>query len=116
MESKKIIALFDVDQTLTPARQTIQQPMVDTLIKLQEKGIAVGIVSGSDLAKVTEQVGKDIVQRADFTFSENGLFALKKGEKFAHKSIKDELGEDKLKRFINFCLKYIADLDIPIKR
>lgn len=28
----------------------------------------------------------------------------------------DFLGEDKLKKFINFVLHYIADLDIPIKR
>lgn len=26
------------------------------------------------------------------------------------------LGESKLKAFVNFCLHYIADLDIPIKR
>ncbi len=31
-------------------------------------------------------------------------------------SIKDFLGEDRLKAFINFTLKYIADVDIPIKR
>ena len=31
-------------------------------------------------------------------------------------SIKDFLGEEKLKQFINFCLKYLADIDIPIKR
>lgn len=31
-------------------------------------------------------------------------------------AIKDFLGEEKLKNFINFCLHYIADLDIPIKR
>lgn len=32
------------------------------------------------------------------------------------KSIKNFIGEEKLKTFINFCLKYIADLDIPVKR
>ena len=32
------------------------------------------------------------------------------------KAIKDFLGEDKLKMFLNYCLHYIADLDIPIKR
>ena len=32
------------------------------------------------------------------------------------KSIKKFIGEEKLKIFINFCLKYIADLDIPVKR
>ena len=26
------------------------------------------------------------------------------------------MGEEKLKTFINFCLKYIAELDIPVKR
>ena len=57
-----------------------------------------------------------MVKSADYTFSENGLYAMKKGELFATKSIKDELGEDKLKQFINFSLRYIADLDIPIKR
>ena len=31
-------------------------------------------------------------------------------------SIKDQLGEDRLKKLINFSLRYIADLDIPIKR
>jgi len=51
--------------------------MIDTLNKLMNKGIALGIVSGSDLHKVKEQVGQDIVDRADYTFSENGLFALK---------------------------------------
>jgi len=44
-----------------------------------EKGIAVGIVSGSDLHKIKEQVGDDLVARADYTFSENGLYSLKKG-------------------------------------
>lgn len=61
-------------------------------------------------------MGDQVVKNADYTFSENGLYALRKGELFAKRSIKDELGEPKLKRFINFCLKYLADLDIPIKR
>ena len=29
--SKRIIGLFDVDQTLTPARKTIEKAMLDTL-------------------------------------------------------------------------------------
>jgi len=47
------------------------------------KGIQIGIVSGSDLNKITEQVGPELVKNADYTFSENGLYALKKGEFFA---------------------------------
>lgn len=114
--SKRIIALFDVDQTLTPARKTIEKSMIETLDKCIAKGIAIGIVSGSDLNKIKEQVGEELVQKADFTFSENGLYALKKGQFLSQKSIKDYMGEDRLKKLINYCLHYIADLDIPIKR
>jgi phosphomannomutase len=108
--------LFDVDQTLTPARKTIQQSMIDTLDKCIAKGIAVGIVSGSDLHKVKEQVGEALINKSLYTFSENGLYSLKNGAFFSQKSVKDYLGEDRLKKLINFCLHYIADLDIPIKR
>ena len=115
-EKKRVIALFDVDQTLTPARNTIQQDMIDTLAKMRAKGIHFGIVSGSDLNKVTEQLSKEIVEGAEFCFAENGLYAMEKGELIEKQSFKDFLGEDKLKRLVNFCLHYIADLDIPIKR
>lgn len=90
--------------------------MIDTLEQIREKGVAVGIVSGSDLSKIREQVGDEILNRADYTFAENGLLALRKGEKFAQMSIKDALGEEKLQKLINFCLRYIADLEIPKKR
>lgn len=113
--TKDVIVLFDVDGTLTKPRNPIQQDMIDTLKALKQKHY-VGIVGGSDLKKIEEQVGKEIINAMDFTFSENGLYSLKEGKVFAVKSIKDELGEDRLKKFINFCLKYIADLDIPIKR
>ena len=116
MNGKRIIALFDVDQTLTPARQTIQQDMIDTLNAVMEKGVHVGIVSGSDIVKVTEQIGEDMVKRSEYCFGENGLFAMRKGVEFDKQSIKKHYGEDKLKKLINFCLRYIADLDIPIKR
>ena len=59
---KKIIALFDVDQTLSPARKSIQPEMVETLKAIEAKGVAVGIVSGSDLVKITEQLGEEIVK------------------------------------------------------
>lgn len=114
--AKRIIALFDVDQTLTPARLSIQPQMIATLKSVMDKGVAIGIVSGSDLVKVTEQVTQEIVDTVDYTFSENGLYALRKGQFFAKQSIKDAMGEDKLKKFINFTLRYLSDLDIPKKR
>ena len=112
----KTILLFDVDQTMTPARQSIQQDMIDTLNAVHAKGITLGIVSGSDLPKVTEQVGQAVVDQCEYCFSENGLLALRSGKEFARQSFKDHLGEDNLKKLINFSLRYIADLDIPVKR
>ena len=51
-----------------------------------------------------------------YWFSENGLVAFKDGKKFAETRINEKLGEDKLQKFINFCLIYIANLNIPVKR
>ena len=53
-QDKRVIALFDVDATLTPARQLVRQNMLETLTKMQAKGIDFGIVSGRDLVKVKE--------------------------------------------------------------
>lgn len=49
-------------------------------------------------------------------FSENGLMAYKNGELLARQSFKDFMGEENIKKIVNFALRYIADLDIPIKR
>ena len=50
-----ILCLFDVDGTLTPARQTVSKEMLDTLKQLREH-VAVGFVGGSDLNKIREQL------------------------------------------------------------
>lgn len=77
--SRTKLVLFDVDGTLTPARMEATEEMQKFLAKLKEK-VVVGIVGGSDLVKQQEQMGKDIVTKADYSFSENGLVAYKNGE------------------------------------
>lgn len=52
----------------------------------------------------------------DFSFAENGLTAYRLGQKLESESFIRFLGEERYKRLANFILKYIADLDIPIKR
>jgi phosphomannomutase len=53
----------------------------------------------------------------DFVFAENGLRAFKEGSLLAEASLKEFLGEENLKRFINFTLKYLAtEVDCPVKR
>lgn len=115
-QGKRVICLFDMDMTLTPARQVIQQDMVDTLQKVRDKGVHLGVVSGSDLNKVIEQTSMPFINSLEYCFAENGLYTLKKGEFHAKESFKEWIGEEKSKKFINFALHYIADLDIPVKR
>lgn len=111
----KTIALFDVDGTLTVPRQKASQELLDFMQNL--KGyVTVGIVGGSDLVKIEEQLGSNARNEYEYLFSENGLVAHKGGELLATQSLKKFLGEENLKRLINFVLKYVSELDIPVKR
>ncbi|XP_028784279.1 phosphomannomutase [Neltuma alba] len=110
-----LIALFDVDGTLTAPRKVVTPEMSKFMRELR-KVVTVGVVGGSDLVKISEQLGNTVIDDYDFVFSENGLVAHKEGKLIATQSLKSFLGEEKLKEFINFTLHYIADLDIPIKR
>jgi phosphomannomutase len=64
----------------------------------------------------TENTRKTVLELFDYVFSENGLMAWKHGNHFFQESIKNFLGEDRLKKFLNFTLHYLADIDIPVKR
>ena len=113
-DSRKLV-LFDVDGTLTMPRQ---KASLETILFMRElrKKLVVGIVGGSDLVKQKEQMGDNVVHEVDYNFSENGLVAYKNGELIAKQSFANHIGEDNIKRLVNFILHYIADLDIPIKR
>ena len=52
----------------------------------------------------------------DYCFAENGLVAFKGHEELNQHSIKKEIDEKKMQKFINFCISYIADLTLPAKR
>jgi phosphomannomutase len=113
--NKRVIALFDVDGTLTAPRADSTPEVKEFMRQLKTK-IVVGVVGGSDLVKQQEQLGANITTEVDFSFSENGLVAYRDGALIGKKSINQHLGEENVKRFVNFVLRYIADLDIPIKR
>lgn len=80
------------------------------------KVATVGIVSGSDLTKINDQLGCDARKIVDYVFAENGVQGWHLGHPIVSMSLAQELGESNLKKLINFVLHYIADLDIPIKR
>ncbi|KAI9674498.1 MAG: Phosphomannomutase [Caeruleum heppii] len=112
------ICLFDVDGTLTPARQDVSPEMLSLLSRLRHQ-VAIGFVGGSDLAKQQEQLGTPaipVTSLFDFCFSENGLTAYRLGVPLAAHSFIRWLGEDRYKTLVNFVLHYVADLEIPIKR
>lgn len=116
------IVLFDVDGTLTPARREISSEMKQLLVDLRSK-VTIGFVGGSDLNKVfqiiiqqKEQLGEGVIDMFDFCFSENGLTAYKNGEQLASQSFIGWLGQPKYNKMVNFILRYIADLDLPVKR
>lgn len=89
--------------------------MLAFLKELRSK-VIIGMVGGSDLKKQKEQLGDAVLHMFDYTFSENGLVAYKGDHLIAEASITAQLGEERLKALINFVLRYVADLDIPVKR
>ncbi|KAF8661260.1 hypothetical protein AX16_001363 [Volvariella volvacea WC 439] len=114
----KKLVLFDVDGTLTPARQAASPEMIEALNALRKK-LAIGFVGGSDLVKIVEQLevaGTNVIDNFDYVFAENGLTAYKLGKPLPSQSFIRFVGEERYKTLVNFILHYIADLDIPIKR
>lgn len=117
LKREEILILFDVDGTLTPARKTIEPDFEEFLYSKVKPLATIGVVGGSDLAKICEQLnGNRVLKEFDYVFPENGLIHIEKGEEVSRQSIQKHLGEEQLKKVINFCLRYFADLDIPIKR
>jgi phosphomannomutase len=111
------LILFDVDGTLTESRKKVTPEMLQVLDDLYKRDdIDIGIVGGSDLEKQKEQLGDNIFELFDWVFSENGLMAFNRGQLIHQQSIIKEIGDDKLNKFVDFCLRYIADLKIPKKR
>ncbi|KAG0158772.1 hypothetical protein PDIDSM_6291 [Penicillium digitatum] len=115
---KNTVVLFDVDETLTPARRHASPEMLELLSRLRHK-CAIGFVGGSNLVKQQEQLGSstiDVTTMFDFCFSENGLTAFRLGESLASNNFIQWLGEDKYQALVDFVLKFIANTKLPRKR
>lgn len=92
--------------------------MLQLLAALRHK-VAIGFVGGSDLIKQQEQLGAPetpVTSLFDYCFSENGLSAFRMGVPLSSQSFVGWLGEDKYKKLVKFCLRYVADLEIPVMR
>lgn len=114
-ERPDVLVLFDVDGTLTPARLTISPEMKQTLEALRKK-VVIGFVGGSDLSKQVEQLGATVLDDFDYCFSENGLTAYKLGKELASQSFIGWIGDEKYNKLVKFILRYLSDIDIPVRR
>ncbi|OAA43230.1 phosphomannomutase [Metarhizium rileyi] len=117
---KDTICLFDVDGTLSPARLDATPEILAALAALRQK-CAIGFVGGSDIDKQQEQLGRPagnvrVTTLFDFCFAENGLTAFKLGQALPSNSFIRWIGEEKYKQLVNFILRYLSDLDVPVKR
>ena len=113
MDNKEII-LFDVDGTLTDPREKVKEDMLKILFELRKK-VSIGIVGGSDLNKIKEQLGDDVFQNFDYVFAENGLNAFKNGEQIGKQNMREFIGQNNYNELVSFCLKYIGKLKLPCK-
>lgn len=117
LKKDEILLLFDVDGTLTPARCVIESQFEKFLYTVIKPKATIGVVGGSDESKIIEQLnGKKCLTEFEYVFPENGLVQIEKGIETGKQSIQKHLGEEVLTKFINFVLRYIADVKIPVKR
>lgn len=113
---EEILLLFDVDNTLTVPRGVIDKDFESFLYSLKPLA-TLGIVSGANIEKLYEQLnGEKILHEFDYVFPENGIVHIENGAEVQKSSFSEKLGEETLTKFINFVLRYIADLEIPFKR
>ncbi|XP_067875557.1 phosphomannomutase 1-like isoform X3 [Heterodontus francisci] len=111
------LCLFDVDGTLTQARQKIA-PELDEFFQRLRKKVKIGVVGGSDYIKIAEQLGEgeEVIQKFDYVFAENGTVQYRDGKFITKEAIQNYLGEELLQELINFCLSYMAVIRLPRKR
>ncbi|XP_023487490.1 phosphomannomutase 1 isoform X6 [Equus przewalskii] len=122
---ERVLCLFDVDGTLTPARQMEQlrqrkkiDPEVAAFLQKLRSRVQIGVVGGSDYSKIAEQLGDgdEVIENFDYVFAENGTVQYKHGRLLSKQTIQNHLGEELLQDLINFCLRYMALLRLPKKR
>ncbi|KAJ8953947.1 hypothetical protein NQ318_019190 [Aromia moschata] len=117
MSKKRILCLFDMDGTLTKARAVIKPEFYDFLLYKVKPLSCIALVGGSDFKKIAEQMGgSDVVHKFDYVFSENGLVYFKYGKEEGRQSIQKFMGENVLQQFINYVLKYLSTITLPVKR
>ncbi|CAB1327113.1 unnamed protein product [Coregonus sp. 'balchen'] len=117
------LCLFDVDGTLTAARQqqctnVFQRvtPGMEDLLQRLRRRVRVGVVGGSDFIKIKEQLGDDgvcLCVGVKVCLCEGVKVCLVcEGVKYYRRY----MGEDLIKRLHQLCLNYLSKITLPRKR
>ncbi|VDN57443.1 unnamed protein product [Dracunculus medinensis] len=92
---------------------------IQEFLSQARKFASIAVVSGSDITKVVEQLGDnidDVLNRFDFVFVENGLVGFHGSDALPVQSLKEHVGDERLKKLINYTLRYFSEIDLPVKR
>jgi phosphomannomutase len=100
--------LFDMDETITSAREVIKKEMVFELIRLSETN-KIGIVSGSDISKIKEQLKPLLDKNIEihiFECNGTGYYIYQNDLKLVKKvTMKEKIGLNKYKLIMRKLLK-----------
>lgn len=104
LSNEKMILLFDVDGTLCPSSQEVDEEMKRMILKVKEKyRCDVGIVGGGTYEKIEKQLGKDFLKEFVFVFAECGSVVYNKERKIL---LKNNLRKHKLYSNLQKCMKH----------
>ena len=106
-----------MDGTLTPSRNKITAEVKEQLHFFKSFNfIKLGVVSGSDLIKIKEQLGDDVLEVFDYVCTENGLVTYSSGELTHTNSMFQFLGESVYQKIVNGFLKILSTIELDVKR
>ena len=112
-----LLLLFDMDGTLTPSRNKITAEVKEQLHYFKSFDfIKLGVVSGSDLVKIQEQLGEDVLEVFDYVCTENGLVTYCNGQLTHSNSMVEFLGESVYQKIVNGFLKILSTVELDVKR
>ncbi|GFE54157.1 phosphomannomutase [Babesia ovis] len=113
------LLIFDMDGTLTLPTQAITEDVKQVLLRCKQRGFEIALVSGSKYEKIRRQINDDcmfVIDQFDYVFAENGTQYYRGDALLKSLDITDVVPEATLRAIVEFSLRYIADLEIPVKR
>lgn len=109
------IVVFDIDGTITENGLVITDQVRETLQKLRQVA-TVGVISGGTIEQVGTRLGPNFLNDFDYVFGENSCQSYHNAKLVDPYTMEAVLTRKEIIEMINWCLIYIANLDLPLKR